>query len=263
MTKKMDELIARIQNNVSRSRDAGAESPAAAECKLCGDTGIIYAQELARPCACAGRKRFKQLYHGAGMAPALASCSFEGFRTEYYHGEHLVRAQTALQGARQFVLEYLNKRQARGIMFSGVVGSGKTYLSAAIANALLAKGVQVLFLVVPDFLDELRATYHREQSSDSSADDVALLRDARQVEVLVLDDVGAHNYTEWTRNKLYTLLNYRLNYQLPVIITTNLQPKDLDDFLGERTTSRIVQMCTRYRLTVSKDIRYFMDRQNP
>jgi len=71
-----------------------------------------------------------------------------------------------------------------------------------------------------------------------------------------LDDLGAHNYTPWTCNKLYSLLNYRLNYHLPVIITTNLDLVEIEKFLGKRTTSRILQMCNVYRLTVQKDIRY-------
>ncbi len=116
---------------------------------------------------------------------------------------------------------------------------------------------------MPDFLDEMRATYHKEPIGVNADDDVSLLKSVRQVEILILDDLGAHNYTEWTRNKLYSLLNYRLNYQLPVIITTNLLPKELDESLGERTTSRIVQMCNRYRLTVSKDIRYVKNQQEP
>jgi DNA replication protein DnaC len=108
---------------------------------------------------------------------------------------------------------------------------------------------------VPDFLDELRATYHKG-GEETDINEISLLNGARQVEVLILDDLGAHNYTPWTCNKLYSLLNYRMNYHLPVIITTNLDLLEIEKFLGKRTTSRILQMCNVYRLTVHKDIRY-------
>jgi len=75
------------------------------------------------------------------------------------------------------------------------------------------------------------------------------------VPLLILDDLGAHNYTDWTRNKLFSIINYRLNYMLPTIITTNINLEDLEHFLGERTTSRIIHMCHPYRLLVEVDIR--------
>mgnify|MGYP000847701371 FL=1 len=106
---------------------------------------------------------------------------------------------------------------------------------------------------MPDFLDAIRSTYNKGTAEE---DETTLIKGARQVDVLVLDDLGVHNYTPWTCNKLYSLLNYRMNYHLPVVITTNLDLSEIEKFLGKRTTSRIVQMCRVYRLTVDQDIRY-------
>jgi DNA replication protein DnaC len=78
---------------------------------------------------------------------------------------------------------------------------------------------------------------------------------ARQAPLLVLDDLGAHNYTDWTRNKIYSIINYRLNHRLPVVATTNISPENLEGYLGERTTSRLLEMCRPYRLLVDLDIR--------
>lgn len=135
---------------------------------------------------------------------------------------------------------------------SGPVGCGKTYLAGAIANELVGYGIEVLFTVVPDLLDEIRSTYDRQEGGQS---EIELLEAARKVGVLILDDLGAHNYTEWTRNKLYSILNFRLIHQLPTVITTNLTLQELDSYLGERTTSRIVQLCRAYRLAAERDIR--------
>lgn len=102
----------------------------------------------------------------------------------------------------------------------------------------------------------LKLLYLSFVDSGAEEDEATLIKGARQVDVLILDDLGVHNYTPWTCNKIYSLLNYRMNYQLPVVITTNLDLSEIEKFLGKRTTSRIVQMCNVYRLTVDKDIRY-------
>ncbi|MFA4886478.1 MAG: AAA family ATPase, partial [Desulfotomaculaceae bacterium] len=60
---------------------------------------------------------------------------------------------------------------------------------------------------------------------------------------------------EWTRNKIYSIINYRLNHHLPVIVTTNIKLDDIKEYLGERTTSRLLEMCSPYRLMVDIDIR--------
>jgi DNA replication protein DnaC len=134
------------------------------------------------------------------------------------------------------------------------VGSGKTFLACCIANALLEKGCSVLFLVVPDLLDYLRSTYDSNRGPGEVTEQ-EILDTACKVPLLILDDLGAHNYTEWVRNKLYSILNFRLNHFLPVVITTNINLEDLEEYLGERTTSRIYQMCRPYRLLVDIDIR--------
>jgi DNA replication protein DnaC len=81
---------------------------------------------------------------------------------------------------------------------------------------------------------------------------------ARKAEVLVLDDLGAHNFTEWTQNKIFSLINYRMNHGLPCVITTNLSLEEMNQVVGLRTVSRIIEMCKIYRLYVDEDIRVVM-----
>lgn len=271
--KHIEDIIRSLQRTISSIGISPDLNPPEKliRCKICQDRGVIITGNVARICPCVKQHHLEQCYRYANITPEIKGCSFEEFRLDYYKGVNREMAALALQGAHQFVNDYLhNPHTTTGILFTGDVGAGKTYLAGAIANCLLKQGVQALFLVVPDFLDELRATYRNKTgfSEGPEVDDVSLLRGVRQVEVLILDDLGVHNYTPWTCNKLYSLLNYRLNYRLPVIITTNLSLGKIEEFLGERTTSRIVQMCRIYEFHVDKDIRHqknrysFMNRKN-
>ncbi|MDH7576355.1 MAG: ATP-binding protein [Bacillota bacterium] len=261
--KQIEDLIQRLirLKEEKRSVVEPVKSSELPRCTICQDRGVVLNGDVAKICLCMRQSYLEHRYRFANVTPEIRDCSFEGFRLDYYEGVHREMAAKALQGARQFVTEYLQNFHIPGILFTGDVGAGKTYLAGAITNFLLQYKIQVFFLVVPDFLDELRATYHKGISGEGSdLDDVSLLRSVRQVDVLILDDLGVHNYTPWTCNKLYSLLNFRLNFRLPVIITTNLTLGQLEEFLGERTTSRIVQMCRIYRLSVSKDIRHLKNR---
>lgn len=233
------------------------------QCPICQDRGIIVEGDTAYQCQCVKQKSALRKFSSAHLTPFLAAHTFDKFDLRFY-SPHLcldkdgptyrAMAQKALDGAKEFVAHYLEERTGQGILFTGAVGSGKTFLAGAITNALLDQNKQVLFLVVPDFLDDIRATYQK-QGEFSEAD---LTDAARKTEVLVLDDFGAHNFTEWTQNKIFSLINYRMNHGLPCVITTNLSINQMNEVIGERTISRIIEICKIYRMHVEEDIRVAM-----
>jgi DNA replication protein DnaC len=101
------------------------------------------------------------------------------------------------------------------LVFTGPYGSGKTHLAAAIANYRAGLGDPPLFVMVPDLLDHLRAAFSPNSgtSYDRRFDEV------RTAPLLILDDMGSQSATPWAKEKLYQLLNYRYNAELPTLIT--------------------------------------------
>jgi len=117
------------------------------------------------------------------------------------------------------------------LVFNSVAyGNGKTHLAAAIANYVADAGEPVLFVVVPDLLDYLRASFSPSSQArlDKRFDEV------KNAPLLVLDDLGTESATAWAREKLYQLFNYRYSARLPTVITTAVAIEQLDPRLASR-----------------------------
>jgi len=110
------------------------------------------------------------------------------------------------------------------LVLQGDNGCGKTHLAAAIVNYRYQHKKPALFIVVPDFLDHLRSTFSPE--SKMSYDQ--FFERVKNTLLLILDDFGKQTTTPWAQEKLYQVINYRYNAQLPTVITTNCSSDELD-----------------------------------
>jgi len=116
------------------------------------------------------------------------------------------------------------------LVLTGGNGCGKTHLAAAIANYRLDRGDSVGFANVPDLFDQLRATFG---TGASERYDVVFQR-LLDSPLLILDDLGAQQASPWAKEKLYQLLNHRHLAALPTVITTNLEPRELEPRIASR-----------------------------
>jgi DNA replication protein DnaC len=127
------------------------------------------------------------------------------------------------------------------LVIHGKPGNGKSHLCAAVANELIAHGTSVIFVTMPDLLESLKALM--DGAGDESTSD--RLQTYKTVPVLILDDLGAEKRSEWSEMTLFELVDYRYRNRLPMMIATNLDPNNKDDF-----DPRVVDRWTDRELSV-------------
>lgn len=127
-----------------------------------------------------------------------------------------------------------------GLYIHGKFGSGKTGLAVSALRAhIFRQGRAGYFATVPNLLDAIRDGYGEKREDGMPT----LIDRVRNVEVLVLDDIGAERPTDWVVEKLFTIINHRHDECLATIFTSNYEIGDLAERIGERTAWRIVEMC--------------------
>ena len=207
-------------------------------CPICGGLGFVTLDVpvghpdfgKAVPCRCREKEQAQRRASAlAGMASTagLQDLTFERFIPE---PSHLDPARAHNLHRAYDTCVYFAQDPEGWLLLSGAYGCGKTHLAAAIANARLAMGKPAVFMVVPDLLDHLRATYN--PNSEMSFD--ALFEQLRSTPLLILDDLGTQSTTPWAQEKLFQLLNHRYVAHLATVITTNQRLDDMEPRLRSR-----------------------------
>lgn len=132
------------------------------------------------------------------------------------------------------------KEENIGLLIYGEPGNGKTYTAAAIANELLNKLIPVVCVSINALLDRIKETYNKWGTEGEDT----ILKSLENADLLIIDDLGTEQNTDWTRTKIYNILDSRYRNGLPLIITTNLPLTELQNRYEKRTYDRILEMCT-------------------
>jgi DNA replication protein DnaC len=115
----------------------------------------------------------------------------------------------------------------------GPRGTGKTHIAFGVGWEWLRQGAGVLYYHVEDLLDALRRGYALSEKGAIDSYDLTL-EFTRQANLLILDDLGAHNETDWAVVKLDQIIDYRYERRKPLIATTNLALNRLPERIADR-----------------------------
>ncbi|MFM8792946.1 MAG: ATP-binding protein [Solirubrobacterales bacterium] len=128
----------------------------------------------------------------------------------------------------------------RGLWFFGNSGTGKTTLAMLVSKLTIETGRTAAIYSMPQLLSRIRQTFDSLPGEESYLD---LFGQLTSVDLLLLDDLGSENRTEWVLEQLYALINERYEAERSLVVTTNLTAEKLEEQIGERVVSRLVEMC--------------------
>ncbi|MCY6372115.1 ATP-binding protein [Clostridium ganghwense] len=202
-------------------------------CKKCKDTGFIGTTR----CDCYKPKLVKLYYKDSELSQILKTNNFDNFKYDFYSSN---RSNDNIKSPRKnieeivktsmyFIETFPNSKD--NLLFFGNSGTGKTFLTNCIAKELLDRGHLVVYKTAEELiknLREIRLAHNRE------------LEDLiTNCDLLVIDDLGTEQISNFSKTELFNLLNTKLLKGKQMIVSTNYTIEGLSKTYSERITSRL------------------------
>ena len=129
------------------------------------------------------------------------------------------------------------KKDGKGLLLYGTVGTGKTYYSACICNALIEEGYDVLMTNFARLTNAIQGTFDGKNEYIDSL---------QRYSLLVIDDLGAERKSEYMQEIVWQITDARYRSGLPFIISTNLSAEEIkkpQEIGYARIYDRILERC--------------------
>lgn len=130
-----------------------------------------------------------------------------------------------------------NYKENIGMFLNGGVGIGKTYAVSSLANELMDNGTGVICTSINSLLRRFKDNYSNGVSENT------ILKDISNAKLLILDDLGTEQNTEWFSSIFYEIIDTRYRSNKPLIVTSNLSIEQIENRYHKRVNSRIFEMC--------------------
>jgi len=223
------------------------------QCDICKDTGYV---ENMR-CRCLKQRMIDKYYDLSNIRDLLEIENFDNFDIRYYSKtvdssvgmSPYQNIQRIYRISADFVREFDSSFQ--NLLFYGDTGLGKTFMCNCIAKDLLDNGHTVLYVTAPQIfklVEDYRFNRNDMEEPDYVIDAVT------DVDLLVLDDLGAEFSTIVTSAALFDIINQRLLAKKSTVISTNLSLVEFEAQYSARIFSRFLG---HYRMSkfIGDDIR--------
>ena len=205
------------------------------QCTKCKDTGFIGNKK----CSCYKSKLVKLYYQTSELENSLHNCNFKNFNinlfSSTYDNNHKYTQKKNMEMIYEFIIGgYLPnfEKSNTNLLFYGESGTGKTFLSWCIAKELLDKGYLVIYKTSDELIKDLRSIALENNST--------LLDLLINCDLLIIDDLGSEQITDFSSTELFTLINKKILKNKKMLISTNLSLPLISKRDSERISSRII-----------------------
>jgi DNA replication protein DnaC len=140
--------------------------------------------------------------------------------------------EKTLNTCRRYAINFSEK--SPNLLFSGDTGLGKTFLSACIARTVADSGYSVVYESASHLFNKMEmAKFHADETARAECGKYTAC------DLLIVDDLGTEMPGQFVTSVLYSLINDRLNAEMPTIISTNLTVEDLTRRYSPQIVSRL------------------------
>lgn len=179
----------------------------------------------------AARDRLEYSLQQAAIPPRFVGRTFDTFNAS------TDAQQNALEITRTYAEQFdQHYRKGTGLILSGMPGTGKSHLAAAVLQHLMP-GKCGLYVTCLGLIRMVRQTWRR----DNEQSETDVMNTLTEVPLLVIDEIGVQYGTEGEQTILFELLDARYRAMQPSILLTNQDKAGLKTFLGERTYDRLTE----------------------
>lgn len=216
------------------------------ECKKCGDTGHIEENGVAKKCSCMVQKLVNITYKQSNMLK-LKEENFSTFDTCYFSNtpnkEKYGSDKSPLENIlniKKIAIDFSNNitnPEQKSLLLIGNTGTGKTFMSNAIAARVIQNGYSVLYQTAPILMDMMLDSKIRGSKEESLKDKYEQIFD---VDLLIIDDLGTETLNSMKFTELFNIINTRLLKNKKTVISTNLVLPELAEQYDARVMSRLI-----------------------
>ncbi len=203
-------------------------------CSKCKDTGFIGNTK----CSCFKQKVVDVYYTGSELRGMLKTHNFDNFKLDLYPSR---KGELESESPRKNMEKILSKSMSflknfsttdENLLFYGGPGTGKTFLSHCITKELMDKGSFVVYRTAEELIKSLKEIRF---NGDTSLEEILI-----NCDLLIIDDLGTEQLSDFTKMEMFNLLNTKLLKQKKMLVSTNLTLENLLNTYSERITSRLL-----------------------